>query len=1301
MKARILHRIAASLFPVLGLFLLLCVPGRLAAQLDRGEITGTAEDPSHAVVQNASIVLTNDNTGVKTTTKSTSTGTYVFDDVIPGKYAIEAEAGGFEKYVVHDLYVQVQQVLTVDIHFATGNVQQSVTVTAAAPLLEAENAQVGQSITNEAVNDLPLATRDWGSLAQMSAGVSTTPTGSGGGGITADAGSSESAYFRVNGVDEWQNDFRLNGINDNIEIYGGNYTLTNAAIVPPPDAIQEFTLQSGDFNAEFGHSTGGIINASLKSGTNGVHGDLWEYVRNDDLNANYFFNRTCSGSTCVAGKIPDYHQNLFGFTAGGPVIIPHVVQGKNRLFWFADYQGGRYVLPESPGGQNVPTCDTAGATSASQCTAASEFGSGFTNLQDNINFNSGTATDALGRVFPNGTILDPATTRSIAAGATDPISGITNTSSSAVFVRDPFFNCTAAGGCSTANYGPAGPLSGITNFTTLKSSLNVLPTSRIDPNAVKVLNLFPLPTVINKLSSNFPSYIPIEDKNTNTWDIRIDANISPKDVLFGVYDRSLLNAHLPGYFPGYAVGQTDARNDSLPAYAWAVGYTRILTPTLTNDMHVGMVHSDKFQQSIYGNTFGIPAMFGIQGIPQVANNGGFPYTNIAGLRGIGVGNYTPTIQTVYSLEGVNAVTKVWRNHTFKTGIDVDDLEANISQPPQGRGDLSFNGMYTDIPNRIAVTGTGLNGIGDLLVAPIPSVVTPNGMAGVDHVGGMNGFSGSNIAATDDHRWYIGAYFQDDWKVNPQLTLNLGLRWDLFTPYAETRGFQANFIAAGGGNGPTATYEISKQGCQVARAAIFNTVAALSNVNISCVSGLDDGNAQKDNFAPRVGFAYKILPTLVVRGGFGTASGALGNLGYGGTLGFNYPFVYVQTVPAPDSNHPLLLAPGQAATMETAFTVFNFQSPTVLQSPTPYTTTPVTCPSGSSCDGGQYIGSDYLGLPFDARQNNFQTPLVQTENLTVEDQFTNHDAIQVGYVATQGRHLDILGNTNANSEILPSGTNTQLYIPYPYFSRNSTYETTNAASSYNALQVTYQHRMSFGLSLLGNYTWSKCLSDQHAPQNSQYNVGYRAEWLPGFGIKGDYALCDGDAAGLVHMAGTYNLPVGRGRQFGASMSKPADLIVGGWVINGFYTFQSGQPLTVTCPNATSADFGCAANLVSGQGLYTGPHNYTQWMNPAAFAQPPVATAIGQTSIAPLGGPLQQVRGPHFANLDSSILKNFNFTETDYLQFRAEAFNTTNTPPFAQPGQLNFTTTSFSTISATKNSNQNNGARTLQLALKLVF
>lgn len=1289
----------------LGLLAVLLLPCRLTAQLDRGEVTGTVEDPSGKVVQKATIVLSNDATGVKITTNSTATGTYVFNSVYPGTYTVEAEATGFQKYVVRGVIVHVQQVLTVDVHLATGNVQQSITVTAAAPILEAENAQVGQSITNLTVNDLPLVTRNWGSLAQLSAGVNTNATGTGAGGNgTADAGSSSSAYFRVNGVDEWQNDFRLNGINDNIEIYGGNYTGTNAAIVPPPDAIQEFTLQSGDSSAEFGHSTGGVINAAIKSGTNGLHGDLWEYVRNTDLNANYFFNN----NNGVAKPKPAYHQNLFGFTAGGPVIIPGIIHGKNRLFWFADYQGGRYVLPVPAGGLTVPT--------------SSMISSGFTNLQDNITYNysstcsasvtTGCHTDALGRVFSNGTIMDPASTRATTSGTADPVTGLVATTTG--FVRDPFYHCTAGGSCTN--------FTGVTttDFTqdaggVLLSTLNVIPTSRQDPNAVKLLGLYPAPDTPGRLANDFQSYVPSEQKNTNTYDVRIDANISPKDILFGVYDRSYLTVNLPSYFPGVGAGQSGGRIDSLPAYAWAVGYTRLITPTLINEMHVGMVHSDKLQVSVWGNDFGsaacsgtvnpgpgtcnIPLEYGIQGVPQVAGNGGLPIINIGGLRGLGVGNYSPTLQYVWSLEGVDAVTKVWRNHAFKAGIQVDDLEADISQPPQGRGDMSFNGQYTDISNK----SSGLNGISDMLLTPINYMYGSTG-SGVNLVGGQNGFSASNIPVTDDHRWYIGAYFQDNWKVTPKLTLNLGLRWDLFTPYAETRGYQSNFLPVGG-NGATATFLIPNQGCQTPRATIFNTVAALSNINITCSSNAALGIAQKTNFAPRVGFAYKLRPTLVVRGAFGTAYGALANLGYGGTLGLNYPFGYTQTIPSPDSNHPLLVgSPGAPATLENTFNNFNFNNPTVLQSPTPYGST-ITCSQTTyplnSCVGGQYIATDYLGATLNGRQYNYQTPLVQTENLTIEDQFTPHDAIQIGYVGTQGRHLDILGTSNSNFQMLPPGTNTQLYLPYPYMARNGTYETTNANTSYNSMQITYQHQMSFGLLVLGNYTWSRCSGDQHAPQTSEFNSGYRAQWLPGFGIRGDYGLCDADAANLMHAAVTYGLPFGRGKQFGSNMNKAADLIVGGWEINGFYTFQSGQPFTVTCPTATTADFNCAANVVAGQSLYASPRNFHQWLNPLAFAQPPAATLIGQSDYSPLGGKIQQVRGPHFSNLDSSLLKNFNITESSYLQFRAEAFNTTNTPPFVQPGQLNFQAGSFSNISATKNSNGNNGARTLQLALKLVF
>ena len=1205
------------------LLLSLCVFANkpVLAQIDTGGITGTVTDSSGAVIVGAKITLTNEGTGVAILTTSTSTGTYSLNQIRPGTYTLRAEAAGFQGFVANGVEVHVQQTLTIDVPLTAGAVNQQVTVTASTPLLQAENAAIGQTITSQTVNDLPLQTRDWASLAQLSAGVATAPVGN----PSSDSGATSSAFFTVNGVNLWQNDFRLNGINDNIEVYGGASVNSNAAITPPPDAIQEFKLQSGNFNAEFGHSTGGVINAAIKSGTNQIHGNLWEYLRNDVFNANLFFNSATHAPT------PEYRQNLFGGTIGGPVYIPKLYDGRNKTFFFFDYQGGRYITPST----YTSTVPTTGMVS-----------SGFTNLQDLITFNSGTSTDGLGRKFSHGTILDPATTRQIGPGQYDPISGLTNTSGNAIYVRDPFYT--------------GGSIMGKTDFTGATQYLNNIPVQRIDPNAVNLLGVYPGQNAPG-FANNFVTLVK-QPQNTDSYDIRIDENFNANNILFGVFDRSLISRDVPSALPGVAVGETGGRNDSFPAYAWAVGYTHVFTPTLTNEMHVGMVHADKLQKSFYGDTFGIPAQYGIGGIPQVANNGGLSPITINGLTHIGVGNYTPTLQYVWSIEGSDGVTKVFRSHTFKTGVQVDDLEGDISQPPQGRGDLNFNGQYTDIPN----VNNNLNGIADLLLIPTTSTV-----GGVDYVGGMSSFSGSNIAATDDHRWYIGAYFQDDWKIRPDLTLNLGLRWDYFTPYAEVNGRQANFIPVGG-NGNTGTYYISNKGCQVSRSASFDALLASSNISLDCVSGLTLGSAQKTNFSPRLGLAYRVRPSIVIRGGYGIAFGALGNLGYGGTLGTNYPFVYTSTFPSPDSQHPLLLSNGQPATMENAFTTINLQDPTI--------------------NSGQ-------GLNLYGRQYDFQTPYVQTFNLTVQDQFTNHDSIQVGYVGTVGRHLDNLGYNNSPTEILPPGVNPQNYIPFPSFARNSTYETTNAKSSYNSLQTTYEHQLGYGLSLLANYTYSKCLTNQHtqASQNQQY----RAEWLPNFGINADYGLCDADAANLVHISGTYELPFGRGHEFLANSNRAVDAVLGGWMVNFIYSHQSGQPITVGCPVSTTANgvFGCFAFTVPGQGLYAGPHNYKQWLNPSAFAQPPVATQIGQSDYSALGGSPQQVRGPGFNNLDSSVFKNFTFTESIRLQFRAEAFNTTNTPQFGQPGNLNtFNNPSggFSSITSMRGN-----PRTLQFALKLSY
>ena len=1226
MKTQLRTGITSPLTLILGLLILFFLPCRSTAQIDTGEVTGTVRDASGAAVVNAKVTLTNPDTGVSMTAVSTSTGTYVFDAVKPGTYTLEADAPNFEKYVNHGSIVHVQQILNVDISLVLGSVAQEVTVTEEAPLLQAENAELGQTVDSKTVNDLPLNGRDWVSLAQLSAGVATAPPNN----PATNAGQTGSAYFSVNGVNLWQNDIRLNGINDNIEVYGGSKIGTNATITPPPDAIEEFKLQSGDFNAEFGHSTGGIVNAVTKSGTNHLNGDLWEYLRNNDLQANDYF------SNLNKKPIAEYHQNQFGGTVGGPISIPHVYDGKNRSFFFVSYQGllNRQALSVfSPSTSLLSTVPTATMQS-----------SGFTNLQDLINDNIGSPTvDALGRKFPLGTVLDPATTRSVAANSVDPVSGLTNTSSSTVYVRDPFYT---------------GSILGMTDFTGQAANLNQLPANRLDQNAINLLKLYPEPTT-SGFANNF-FYNPVLTYNENQGDARFDQTIGPKDTIFVAADYSHIIFDIPALIPG-AIGQTYGQSQSYPAYAIAGGYNHVFAPSLINEFHAGYDHFIENVRSIYGNTMGIPASYGIQGIPQVANNGGLPPITITGLHNMGVGNYTPTLETIHALEIMDNLTKTHANHTFKMGFQLDSLEGDIIQPPSSRGNFTYSGQYSDVVNK----ARGLNGIADMLLTPVAATV-PNG---VNYSGGLTAFNGSNYAPTDDHRYYWGAYFQDDWKVTPTLTLNLGLRWDYFTPYAETNGRQANTVLAGG-NGSSGTYYVPNKGCQVARAAAFNSLLANSGIQLQCVSSNSVGNAQDTNFAPRVGFADQIMPNLVVRGGYGIAYGALANIGYGGTLGQNYPFIY--NIASPSTNTPVVpitLSNGQTATIENTFGTINLTDPT------------------------QITG---LGVSLYGRQYNYQTPYVQTFNLMVQNQFTPHDSVQAGYVGSLGRHLDNYYNTlNSASEILPLGTAVANYLPLPKFAANTTYETTNASSSYNALQATYEHQTSLGLSLLANYTYSKCMSDQRTQAKTAPN--YRAPWLPNFGINGDYTVCDIDAANVVHVSGTYDLPVGRGRMFASGLNRAADAIVGGWSVNFIYSYQSGQPFNIACATSTTADFGCNANVVAGQGLYAGPHNRTQWLNPAAFATPAAATTIGQTDYSPLGSLGQQARGPGFNNVDSSLFKNFTVTEAVRVQFRAEAFNTFNTAQFAQPSSTNYTnTTTFGSITSLRN-----GPRVMQLALKLFY
>ena len=1206
-RSRSAHLISHVLLIIISLIVIFASPMRATAQIDTGGVAGTVKDSTGAAIPGAKITLTNQATSVAASTESSSTGRYVFVAVPVGVYTLRTDFKGFKTYVEQDIQIHIQNTVTADVTLVPGSVTEQVTVTSAVPLLQAQDASLGQTVPDVQVNDLPLNGRNWLSLAQLSAGSYTGENSS----------PDNPGAIYANGANNNQVDFRLNGIDDNNEVFGG------FNVAPAPDAIQEFKLQDGNNSAEFGQFAGAVVNAAIKSGTNQLNGDVWEYLRNEALNANDYF------SNQHGVRRQKYRQNQFGGTIGGPIVIPGLYHGKDKTFFFFDYQHTG-ITHAAQFTETVPT-------NAMRSSA-------FTNLQDLITSNNGTATDALNRKFNFGTVMDPATTRSVAPGQQDPVSGFTNSSSKTIYVRDPFYS--------------GGSVAGIKDFTGLTQYLNTLPANRLDPNAVALLNLLPAPTITTGMHNNYFA-TPPATQSVDQYDLRLDENVDPSDLLFGVFSRSVADSASYQPFPGIAGGALGiAPNDHEPHYEMALSYTHIFSPTLINEARGGYDHMGHFLTMPTGQQMGIPGKYGIQGIPQIPNNGGLPTLSVSGLSDFGGRRFMPTIQTTTGLQFLDNLTKTFNSHEFKAGFAFNHIRGNIIQPANSKGQFGFSGKYSDIADK----SNGLTGIADMLLLPGPATV----QNGISDLGGLSTYIGSNYAGTKYFSDYIAGYAQDNWRVTSRLTLNLGVRWEYFSPFSENDGREANFIATGG-NGNSGTYFMPKKGCAVARSSTFDALLAGYNIKLDCLDGLSVNKSQTTNFGPRLGFAYRLLPNFVIRGGYGISYGAFDSVGYGGTLGTNYPFQYQVSNPSTTSETPDFIPnTTQVATMESTFGVIDLQNPSIING---------------------------KGLSLSGKQYDYKTPYIQSLNLMTQYQFTQRDSFQVGYVGSLGRHLDSYGRHNAPTQILPKSVNQTSYLPFPNLAPNSQFLETRSISSYHSLQSTYEHQFKDNFVLLANYTYGKCMSDE----GGELSKGYRAEWLPGFGIRPDYSLCRMDAVHVVHASGEYQLPFGRGNRFFSDSGRVMNTIIAGWNFNYIYSYQSGQPFTVGCPVGTTSDFGCNANLVPGQNPYAGPHNQLQWLNPNAFAQPASATAIGQSDYSVLGGKAQQVRGPGFYNLDASLFKSFATGEGTNLEFRLETFNVLNHAQFNNPGQLNFKNlSSFSQITGTRNN-----PRLGQLALKFMF
>ncbi|MGC1784755.1 MAG: carboxypeptidase regulatory-like domain-containing protein [Acidobacteriaceae bacterium] len=1139
---------------VLGVLLCLFSGEQASAQMDQGTITGVIRDSAGAVIPGSQVTLTNNDTGLTLKATSDGSGIYTFSPVKIGNYTVTAGATGFKTTSQEHVHLDVQERLNVPVTLTPGAMTQTITISAAPALLQTQSGSVGQVLSTRTINSTALNGRNWVYIAQLTAGVDPSAGSRGAG----------DGDYEANGQTAGQNNFILDGVDNNTSVVdylnGASF-----AVRPPPDALQEFKISTSDYSAEFGHSAGSVMNASIKSGTNQIHGDLWEYFRNNVLDARDFDALT----------IPKYRQNQFGATLGFPII-------RNKLFFFADGEANRIVFGETST-QTVPTAKM---------------------RQGNFS-----------------ELLNPALT-----GSASPIQ-----------LYQPNSGGTATVACSGVN--------------------NVYCKPQLDPVALNILSLYPAPNTNGALTYNNRIVNLNATDNRWAWDTRMDWDISAKDQFFGRF--SYLNE--PSFYPsplgpildggGY---QSDGRFTDL-ADNFAGSETHIFNPNLTNEFRFGYNYG-RFGIAPGQNTdTNLSAQLGFGGIPYSPGIGGLPPTTVGGISGFGAPEYYPVLEIQNTYQILDNVTKLIGNHSIKFGVELESLRFNFSQPVAGHGQYGFTGLYSSNPG-ISFTGFG---VADFLTDQINSATL------------------SPLGTVSDSRWYRAAYVQDNWRVTTKLTLNLGLRYEYFQPYIEDAGEQANFIVTGplGIGTGAATLTMPVQSQKVPLSPAFITILQQDHVTLKYVNNQSLSTAQLDNFSPRLGFAYQIDAKTVIRGGFGIFYGALESQGGSTNLGFQYPFEFTSTFPAPNCTAGVGNCPSNGLTLETGF----------------------------SKEIAAGIRNAVSFPPVNGRAAHTITPYSQSENLTVQRSLTPNLAVSIGYVGNVGRHVLNLIFPNSADALENPGNNAQFVQPFPQFGRDLFIPYTGA-SSYNSLQSQIQKRYASGLSFLATYTWSHSIDN--APQTifSSSGAGYSGyrnnNLIP---INDEFANSPWDTPQRFTFNGLYDLPFGIGRAH-ANHAGLANLVYGGWSTSLTFAAQSGNPITIY-PNISTASGGSSFAILKRDPFAPGgnpdPSNPNiacaqktrtklSWFNPCAFANPLPGSLISpgpnggnpnvpqpgytypehvtniKDVVSLLGGRRNQIRGPGYERINMSIFKDFPTYRTQRLEFRTDIFNVLNTPAYGDPG-----------------------------------
>jgi hypothetical protein len=1137
-------------------------PNAVLSQSPLGTITGTVQDPQGASVPAVEVSARHVDTNRLYKGRTSEDGVYVIPSLPIGAYEVSLTAPGFKSFIRSGLVLEVAQRLRVDVTLEVGAVGESITVASEVARVQTEDSSLGTVIERQRIENLPLNGRHVFNLVKLIAGVQPRFNNTDG---FAEVSNQNFSQIRFNGGPVYGTQVYMDGGVNTAAIHG------EIAVVPMADAVEEFKVETNSLKAEFGQTSGGVVNVVTKSGSNELHGSLYEFLRNDALDAR---NAFAIQPDSLGRLKPILRYNQYGGTVGGPVMLPKLYNGRNRTFFFGGYEQWRLRRA----GLNRGTVATA--------------------LERNGDFSN--TRDSQGRLI---TIYDPATTTPLASGG---------------FSRQPF---------------PG----------------NVIPRNRMDPLALRVLELYPLPNATpDDPFTNLNNFLALPSNATDqgVTSVRIDHRFSDQDTVFGRYSGTRNTSDNPGY--GLGPADPNARLDQRDNHTAVITETHVFSPAILNEFKASVSrHNLDFSHPGFDGDW--PAKLGY---PSIIPQDAFPAITIQGLLSMGGGTFAGGTRATLITQVANTLTLIRGNHSIKAGFDHNWYQQNWANRRAPSGQFSFTTGQTNNPQSPAGTGFGM---ASFLLGEVG--------------GGLQAFN----PFFSFHNWTSALFVQDDWKVTRRLTLNLGLRYDLTSAPRERHNRYSNFEP----------YTLNPE---------TRTNGAITYAGVTRRERFVNPN--RDMVGPRFGFAYDITGKgkTVVRGGYGlvymqvvygdTEADTSNALGFASETAFapNGPFRAFQFSAGPDRlNIPVGAAGGPSIARGQNTRV------QVEEAPAPYLQQ-WNLSLQHALPGAWVVGASYAGnrgvKMFGANYNlNQLDPQYLSLGLALQDQVPNPFRGQILTGPLSGATI----------------TRAQSLRPLPDYLDVMTMANHGASSIYHSVQVTVEKRYSKGLTALVSFTGGKLINDSFASAGSAGGAlaGVSRDFRIGlYNRRLDRSLDPDDVSRRLVASGVYELPFGRGKALLAGSNAFVNQLVGGWKINAVWTAQTGFPLAIRGANNQSGINW--PDVLYDPTLPSSERTVTRWFDTDAFRNPAPFT------IGNVPRQLPRTRGPGLNDVAFSAFKVFDIVERFKLEFRGELFNALNNVNYENPG------TTFTPNAAGVNQNAAFGritsalnARSVQLGLRLTF